>query len=310
MFKKLLSIFLIFTLLGTQSFLLKISNAESTSNVCEKKNKCGNAEDLICAIADAQKRLQQIGGHITSNGVGKNCEYDVSLWDYNSVNDLPMIINKNLEIAKTNVAINEFARFMEDKSITPDNLNSSLSDYLKNDPRFANISIKQFLTSLLEKSKTEKKEKKLRLLGGGALGLGVGGALAALAFPFLGAPFIFLGGSLAALGSSFTYEMLHSLSTSKKSQEDLKQNLAKIRSYILAARNFLNHINNGDWPTADSVLLQVNSDEKSAEGGIVTMLKSKLSYTDEEKQKFDDRFRMVKADLEQIIDRHKAEKWD
>lgn len=211
-------------------------------------------------------------------------------------------------MAKTNVAINEFARFMEDQNITPDNLNSSLSDYLKSDPRFANISVKQFLTSLLERSKTEKKKKKLRLLGGGALGLGVGGALA-LAFPFLGAPFILLGG-LATLGSSFTYEMLHSLSTSKNNQADLKQNLAKIRSYILAARNFLNHINNGDWPTADSVLLQVNSDEKSAEGGIVIMLKSKLDYTEEEKQKFNDRFKMVKANLEQIINQHKAEKWD
>ena len=98
--------------------------------------------------------------------------------------------------------------------------------------------------------------------------------------------------------------------TSKNNEAELKQSLTKIRNYISTAKHFLSHINNGDWSTANSVLLQVNSDEKSAEGGIVTMLKSKLNYTDEEKQKFNDRFNTVKADLEQIIDQYKAEKWD
>lgn len=308
MFKKLLSIFLVFPLLGTSSFL-KTSNAESTSSVCEKKNKCGNTEDLICTITDAQKRLQQIGGYINFNGVGKNCEYDGSLWDYNSVGDLPMIIGKNLETAKMNIAINEFARFVEDKSITSDNFNTSLSNYLKSDPRFANISVNQLLTFLLEKYGNEKKFKKLGRFGAGAFGLWLGG-IAMMHFPFLGIPYALINVALGGFGISFVGGKLYSLRNSKNRQAEVEQNMAKIRNYILAAKSFLNHINNGDWPTADSVLLQVNSDEKSAEGGIVTLLKSKLDYTEEEKQKFNDRFKMVKANLEQIIDRHKAEKWD
>lgn len=308
MLKKFLSTLIIFTILGSSPFL-KTVNAEDTLNFCENKNKCGNTEDLVCAITEAQEKLKHIGGYINLNEIGKNCEYDISLWDYNSIGDLPMIISKNLDMAKTNVAINEFVRFIEDKKGSSNNLNESLSDFLKSDSRFASISIKQLMNSLFEKYRAEKEHNKLKLLGSGTLGLGVGGALA-LAFPFLGVPLMVLGGTATAFGSLATYGVIHSLLTSKNNEAELKQSLTKIRNYISAAKHFLSHINNGDWSTADSVLLQVNSDEKSAEGGIVTMLKSKLNYTDEEKQKFNDRFNTVKADLEQIIDQYKAEKWD
>ncbi len=308
MLKKFLSTLLIFTILGLSPFF-KTANARDKLNFCEKKNKCGSTEDLVCAITQAQEKLQQIGGYINLNEIGKNCEYDISLWDYNSIGDLPTILRKNLEMAKTNVAINDFARFIEDKKVSPNNLNETLSDFLKSDSRFASISTKQLLNSLFERDRAKKEHNKLKLLGGGTLGLGVGGALT-LAFPFLGVPLTLLGGSITALGSLATYEMFDSWQTSKSNRIELKQNLIKIRNYISAAKHFLSHINNADWSTADSVLLQVNSDEKSAEGAIVTMLKSKLNYTDEEKQKFNDRFNTVKTDLEQIIDQYKSEKWD
>lgn len=104
MLKKLLTITLIFSLFceintKTSSAWWWKEETINPANACEKMNKCGEIENLDCAISNLKRSLV-VAGYKELTQVGKKCEYNLHMWDYRELDNFPEQFGELLENAQ------------------------------------------------------------------------------------------------------------------------------------------------------------------------------------------------------------------
>lgn len=321
MLKRLLTLTLVFSLVcGTNTEMSSAwwwkEESQNPANTCEKMNKCGQYKDINCAIAEGKNLLQARNNYIRYDKVGQNCEYDLRFWDYVQIGRFSNLMSKELQKAKEDVAFNEILRNVTAsiKSIfyTDDEISEKIALYWAANSRFVNLNQKNIN---VEKTAKDKKNNKMKWTGGiGAIGL-IGSGIAAWCFPPAGFAMlghVLLTGGAAVAGGAVTAGITDAAISTVQSSNEFKESrksLIEVRNYASVIEDMLYHIEKGNWKAADSILAQINSDPKSYEG-IVSMLKSKIDYSKDEKNEFKNCFKALGLKLKDILDKHKLEGWN
>ena len=147
--KKILVFSLIFILLFSNSISVDASwfkrdPENNIENICEKKNKCRQLEDIVCAIDKGKEILRGKEDHsVEFKKSGPNCAYDLRLWDYLNIKDFYISMGNDLRRAKEGVAFNEVLLNVTAsiKSIfrTDDEISKNIASYWADNSRFINL---------------------------------------------------------------------------------------------------------------------------------------------------------------------------
>ena len=322
MLKKLLILTLMFSLIYgmntdmSSALCWRKENLQSPENVCEKINKCGQYKDINCAIAEGIEILKaKLDNNVDFRKAGQNCEYDLRIWNYLSLKDFYLSMGTDLQRAKEGVAFNEILRNVTSsiKSIfdTDDEISEKIALYWSANSRFINLNRENIN---VEKTAKDKKNNKKKWTGGiGTIGL-IGAGIAAWCFPPAGIAVLghaLLTGVSAATGGVVTAVITDAVMSTVQSSNEFKESqksLIGVRNYASVIESLLNHVENGDWEQADSVLAKINSAPETY-GGVVSMLNSQISYSREQKAAFEKMFKKLEDKLKNILNIHKSEGW-
>lgn len=330
--KKILVFSLIFTLLcsnnvNADASWFKRDQENNIENICEKKNKCGEIEDLDCAINYLKSALVATGYNEFTQ-VGKKCEYNLHMWDYNHLHNFPKEIGELLKDAQNGYlqnsavvnATNEISGlFNIDKNLSRKVLLKFLVD-----SEYNNLSEKQLdelITNIIQDMMEDYgASNTVGFAGGVAGGIAAGsigykvlvaGSIAAKTLTTK-VMAVAVGGTagLAALGfigiGGLCKFAVDWWKISNKNEE-MKTQQIKIKNYSSALEQLLTNLRKGKWKNADSVLAQLNFDPNFYKA-VVTMVNSDIKYSEQEKIEFKKDFKDIESELEEMINKNKPKK--